>query len=92
MPKHPKIPHLFEVLMKKEASAQSVIVRAGSASEARDFVLDRYVAVKRLSPSDAFRAGAEGLDIENAKPEYAALDDDVVDDGFELIIGPRPAE
>lgn len=74
MSKHPAEPHLFEVAIKN--NGDPFIVRAGSLAEARNFVVDEFIKVDKLSPSRAFRAGREGPDILNAKPEYSVFDDD----------------
>lgn len=73
MSKHPAEPHLFEVAIKN--NGDPFIVRAGSLAEARNFVVDEFIKVDKLSPSRAFRAGREGPDILNAKPEYAVFDE-----------------
>lgn len=72
MPPHPKEPHLFEVLCDGGFIA---VIRAASSAEARDCAIEKFLIVRRLTPSQAFRAGAEGAEITNAKPEYAAFDD-----------------
>lgn len=90
MPPHPKEPHLFEVVCDGSSVA---VIRAASTAEARDFALESFLLFRRLTPSQAFRAGAEGAEIHNAKPEYAVFDEegaqgDLLDDGSEIDTDP----
>lgn len=69
MSQHPPEPHLFEVSISNDG--KPFTVRAASTAEAKNFVLANHVTIRRLSPVQAFRAGASGASILNAKPEYA---------------------
>lgn len=74
MSKHPPEPYLFEVVVRNHGDP--LIVRAGSLPEARNYVMDNFVAVKKLTPTEAFRAGRYGSPILNAKPEYSEFDEE----------------
>lgn len=73
MSQHPPEPHLFEVAINNDGKAFTV--RAASTAEAKNFVLANHVNIRRLTTLQAFKAGAAGAVILNAKPEYADAED-----------------
>ena len=73
MSQHPPEPHLFEVSIANEGT--TLTVRAASTAEAKNFVLANHVTIRRLTTLQAFKAGAAGAVILNAKPEYADAED-----------------
>jgi len=73
MSQHPPEPHLFEVVVANKGD--TFTVRAASTAEAKNYVLANHVSIRRLTTLQAFKKGAAGAVILNAKPEYAAADD-----------------
>lgn len=75
MPKYPPQPHLYAYKVNGQTQC---VVRASSVAEARDFMAEQVrVEFMKLGPQHAFQLAYEGVELRNAKPEYAAVDDSV---------------
>lgn len=92
MPPFPKEPHLFAY---KRDGRTAYVVRACSQAEARAHVDEvECTELVRLTPTAAFVAAEHGIQLLNAKPEYAHADMEAEKDLFvepELDSNPNPS-
>lgn len=91
MPPFPKEPHLFAF---KREGRTAYVVRACSPNEARAHVeAFERIELVRMTPTAAFVAAEHGIQLLNAKPEYANAELEAENDLFTSEAGsPRPAE
>ena len=90
MPPFPKEPHLF---VYRRNDNVVCVVRAASPNEAREYMQSiEKTSFQKLSPSEAFEAARLGIQILNAKPEYADVDAKATDELFPETneLGPPP--